>query len=306
MPTFHNAKIRLNRALLAAVTRGDSRQASALLAAGGTPYNCMSAAIAGGHRACFVMLVKRGVSVNSGPTGPIGISISPVYAAIRQASDSWFFHALMELGAETNIPDRLGRTPLIYAIEQACRHAVPTLVERDHASLATAMSRQYRDAYAAGSVVLPPTQLLAMLLEDGVNPNAQPALPLATYRLPPLHAAVVADDVDAACLLAKAGVDSFFTDSRGMSAHDLQRVDQMRMRKLMKALEKAQQLSVPFDATPFESGGFGISAADLSPHADLSPQAKRADDAPQAAPGANAALNVPSDAGSTTTMRLFH
>ena len=300
MPTFHDAKIRLNRALLAAVTRGDSRQASALLAAGGTPHNCMSAAIAGGHRACFVMLVKRGVAVDPGPMGPIGLSISPIYAAIRQASDSWFFHALMELGAETNIPDRLGRTPLIYAIEHACRHAVPTLVERDHASLAAAMSRQYRDAYAAGSAVLPPTQLLAMLLEDGVNPHAQPESPLATYRLPPLHAAVIADDIDAVCLLAKASIDPFFIDSRGMSANDLLRVDQLRMREVIKAVEVAHRLSVPFDATPFESNSFGISAAELSPLTES------AGDAPQVSPKGTPPIGVATDPGATTTMRLFH
>ena len=300
MPTFYNAKIRLNRALLAAVTRGDSSQASALLAAGGTPHNCMSAAIAAGHRACFVMLVKRGVAVDPGPMGPIGLSISPIYAAIRQASDSWFFHALMELGAETNIPDRLGRTPLTYAIEHACRHAVPTLVERDHASLAAALSRQYRDAYAAGSVVLPPTQLFAMLLEDGVNPNAQPIAPLATYRLPPLHAAVIADDIDAVCLLAKASVDPFFIDSRGMSATDLLRVDQLHMRKVIKAVEVAHRLSVPFDATPFESNSFGISAAELSPLAET------ASDTPPVSQDLTAPQNPPSDPGATTTMRLFH
>ncbi len=311
MPAFHSAKIRLNRALLAAVTRGDSRQASSLLSAGGTPYNCMSAAIIGGHRACFVMLVKRGVSINPGPMGPIGISIPPIYAAIRQSGDSWFFHALMELGAETNVPDRLGRTPLIYAIEHGCRHAVPTLAERDYASLSAAMSRQYRDAYARGDTQLPaPRQMIAALLAANVDPNAQPPAAPIAYQAPPLHAAVCADDLDAVCLLAKAGIDPFFADSRGMIAKDMLRLNQLRMHKLIEAVESAFLSSQPFDATPFQSNTFGISAADLSASAEapqVVPQAAtqtapEAETAPELAPEFSTAI----DPDSTTTMRLFH
>lgn len=297
MPTFFNAKIRLNRALLAAVTRGDTRQATSLLSAGGTPYNCMSAAITGGHRACFTMLVKRGVSIDPGPMGPIGISISPIYAAIRQSDDSWFFHALMQLNAETNVPDRMGRTPLIYAIEHGCRHAVPTLAERDYASLSAAMSRQYRDAHAGGNPQsLPPTQMVAALLEAGVDPNAHPPSSMTTYQTPPLHAAVCADDIDAVCLLAKAGADPFLVDSRGMTGKDMIAQDQPRMLKLIEAIESAHQASVPFDATPFESNTFGISALDLSP----------TDSAPQVTPQVAPQVSSPTDPDAIATLRLHY
>jgi ankyrin repeat protein len=295
MPTFHSAKIRLNRSLLAACTRGDTRQAASLLSAGGTPHNCVAATILGGHRACFTMLVKRGVPIDPGPMGPIGLAVSPIYAAIQQSGDSWFFHALIELGVETNRPDRLGRTPLIYAIEQGCRHAVPSLAERDHASLAAAMSRQYRDAWAAGGSQLPaPTQMLAALLDAGVNPNFQPRATEANDQSPPLHAAVCADDINAVCLLAKAGVDPFLLDGRGMSANDMLHIDQLRMRRVIEAVEAAHRSGKPFDASTFEVPALDLAAADL-----FAP-----DDVPQ--PPAEAPANVKVDTGSMPPMISFH
>ncbi len=316
-PSYFSAKIRLNRSLLEAVSRGDRRQASALLSAGATPWNCLSASITGGHRPVFAMLVKRGVAIDPGPQGPIGLEVPPVYAAILQTDDSWFFHALMELGAETNVPDRLGRTPLIFAIEHGCRHAIPTLALRDHTSIAAALSRQYRDAYADGhGQLLAPTQMVAALLEAGVKPNARRPSTVAAvqYQLPPLHAAVFADNADVALLLGNAGIDPFFEDSRRLRARDMVRSQQKRIREVITAIEAAREAGQPFDSTPFETTSFNITAADITatvpsgvPPASAVPAAS-----PETVEGEAAEFVMPTspqfsgaiNPGSTTTLRL--
>ena len=170
-------------------------------------------AVEDGHATIAEMLLEAGADANKKPYG-YGKNSALMLAIIQKNNN--LVKALLENGANTNVTDDNGWTPLAYAVERGNIHLVKLLLEHGADT-----NMIIPDASCPTPLFIATSRDNLFIMQSLINAGADVNLSTDSQGNTPLHIGAMRNNVQCIKCLINANANQYVTNKNGMLAKEL-------------------------------------------------------------------------------------